>query len=406
MAHSTLALPAPDRGWILFSGGSEIGRSEELRELAGNRGDLLVGLPASCLSTFVVELPPVEENLHESMIRAQIDKRGLSGKGGGLIDYERVARDESGDIFAVRVVPEVPENCLVTTAAGYNTTAAIRSAGAPGANRASIWREHGRLVFAVKARGCDAHVQVLSGKPEIGAALGREVNLILLGLKGERFFEEAAPTELSLQLGEVDEIGLTEFRSVLSLPVRVEADRIPGKVEARERLLPGEILRHRRRRRALVRNLALIVVGLVVYTVAGVWVWKDAQTTKREIASLESQIAIIEPDVEHVRLAEQRWRALEPAFNKDLFPVVQLSRITSALPGSGVVIREFRTTGRNIRVRGQARDVQLANRLLEDLRGMEGFQRYEWAMPNPRMERNNTATFEIEGKPKNEGADS
>lgn len=94
---------------------------------------------------------------------------------------------------------------------------------------------------------------------------------------------------------------------------------------------------------------------------------------------------------------------MEPAFNKDLFPVVQLSRITSALPGSGVVIRQYRTTGRQIRLRGQARDVQLANRLLEDLQSLEGFQRYEWSMPNPKVERNNTATFEIEGKPKQEG---
>ena len=107
-----------------------------------------------------------------------------------------------------------------------------------------------------------------------------------------------------------------------------------------------------------------------------------------------------------VQLAEQRWRTLEPAFDKNLFPVVQLSRITAALPGSGVVIREYRTTDRNIRIRGQARDVQLANRLLEDLEGMEGFEPYQWSLPNPKVEKNNTATFEIEGKLKNEVADS
>jgi Tfp pilus assembly protein PilN len=140
--------------------------------------------------------------------------------------------------------------------------------------------------------------------------------------------------------------------------------------------------------------------------VIGVWVWKDAQSTKREIASLEHQISIIEPDVQRIQLAEQRWRVLEPAFEKNYFPVVQLSRITAALPGSGVVIREYRTSGRNVRVRGQARDVQLANRLLEDLQGIDGFEAYEWSMPNPKVEKNNTATFEIEGKLKNAGADS
>lgn len=120
---------------------------------------------------------------------------------------------------------------------------------------------------------------------------------------------------------------------------------------------------------------------------------------------LERSVALAEPDVERVRQAEQRWQALQPSFDKSLFPVVQLSRLTSALPGSGVVIREYRTSGRDIRVRGQARDVQLANQLVEDLRNMEAFRSYEWSMPNPRMEKNNTATFEIVGKLKHEGTE-
>ena len=49
---------------------------------------------------------------------------------------------------------------------------------------------------------------------------------------------------------------------------------------------------------------------------------------------------------------------------------------------------------------------QLANQLLEDLQGMEGFERYQWAMPNPKVEKNNTATFVISGEPKNAGTDS
>jgi len=110
--------------------------------------------------------------------------------------------------------------------------------------------------------------------------------------------------------------------------------------------------------------------------------------------------------VTRIQQISQRWIRLEPAFEKSWFPLVQLNSFTSALPGSGVVVREFRTTGRSLRIRGQARDVQLANRLLEDLKAMEAFSAYEWSMPNPKVEKNNTATFEIEGKPSNAGADS
>ena len=406
MSCNNLALPAPDRGWILFSGGTEIARDADLRVLAGKRSDLVVGLPASCVSAFVVELPPVEEGLIESMIRAQVDKRGLSGKGTALIDYERIGRGERGDSFAVRVASDLPADFIVPTAAGYNTAAALRLASASSSVKATIWREHGRLILAISSGGTVAHTQVLSGKPEIGTALAREVNLILLGMKGESIFESSPPSELVLAIDGVGEKELIECRAVLSIPVRVEPVRVPARGEVRDRLLPAEIIRHRRRRRNLARNLVLLAAGLVLYTVVGVWIWKDAQATEREIASLERRIGIIQPDVERVQLAGQRWTSLEPAFNKDLFPVLQLSRITSALPGSGVVVREYRTTERNIRVRGQARDVQLANRLLEDLQGMDGFESYEWSMPNPKVEKNNTATFEIEGKLKNEGADS
>lgn len=405
MSHSTLALPASDRGWILCTGGTEIARDADLRTLVGNRSNVLVAFPSASVSTFVAELPPVEEALHETMIRAQVDKRGLSGKGSALIDYERVDRSERGETFAVRVVADPPADSILPTAGGYQTSADLRGAASPGAG-ALIWREHGRLILGVYIGGIPAHVQILSGKPELGKTLASEVNLILLGLRGESVFENAAPRELLLALDSVSEKELIEFRSALSIPVRSEAIRFPAKAEARDRLLPPAIVDHRRRRRSVVRNLALLAAGLVLYTVVGVWVWKDAKVTEREIASLERRIAIIQPDVERVQLVEERWRSLEPAFEKDLFPIVQLSRITAALPGSGVVIREYRTTGRDIRVRGQARDVQLANRLLEDLQGMNGFELYEWSMPNPRVERNNTATFEIQGKLKHEGTDS
>lgn len=402
MSFSTLALPASDRGWFLCSGGKEVAHDLDLRELAGKRSDLLVAIPAANLSTFVVSLPRVEEALLGSMLNAQVDKRGLTGKTSTLIDYERLGSDAEGDTWAVRVVPDLPPDLVVPTAAGYTSSADLHS---PPTGTATVWREFGRLVLSIRINGVLAHVQMLSGKPEVGPELAREINLILLGLKGEKAFENAGPMELVLSLDGIGRGELEAFRSILSIPVREERPAHPVKGEDRQRLLPAEVTRRRQRRRAGIRNLAILAAGLVLYAVIGMWIWKRAQETKREIASLERRIAIIQPDVERVQLAGQRWQALEPAFEKDLFPIVQLSRITSALPGSGVVVREYRTTGRDIRVRGQARDVQLANRLLEDLKGMEEFVRYDWSMPNPKVERNNTATFEIQGKLKHEGVD-
>jgi Tfp pilus assembly protein PilN len=402
MSSSTLVLPAPDQGWVLYSAGSEIGRGEDLRALVGNRADVVIGLPASLVSTFVVDLPRVEDALHESMIFAQIEKRGLAGKGGFVFDYELIHPSDQGDTFAVQVIADLPAELIVPVASGYNTSASLLKTGP-----VTLLREQGRLVLAVVVGGVPAHFQVLNGKPDVGRATAQEINLLLLGLKGESFLGASPIRELVLAVPGVEEKELIEFRSALSLPVSVVSGApAAGSGEGRPRLTPSAVLLSRKKRRSAVRNIVLLAAGLILYAVIGVWVWKDAQSTKREIASLEHQISIIEPDVQRIQLAEQRWRVLEPAFEKNYFPVVQLSRITAALPGSGVVIREYRTSGRNVRVRGQARDVQLANRLLEDLQGIDGFEAYEWSMPNPKVEKNNTATFEIEGKLKNAGADS
>jgi hypothetical protein len=199
-----------------------------------------------------------------------------------------------------------------------------------------------------------------------------------------------------------------EFSEALDIPVtqRMNPNALSQRVEGRPRLLPHAVSDSRRKRKNGRRVFLGLAALLIAYVVAISWLWIDARNKSRKIESMERQLSIIEPDVERIQMVEQRWKALEPAFEKDLFPLVQLSRITSALPGSGVVIREFRTSERSSRIVGQARDVQLANQLLEDLQVMEGFERYQWSMPNPKVEKNNTATFVISGEPKNAGSDS
>ncbi|MCB1092854.1 MAG: PilN domain-containing protein, partial [Verrucomicrobiae bacterium] len=95
-----------------------------------------------------------------------------------------------------------------------------------------------------------------------------------------------------------------------------------------------------------------------------------------------------------------------PGFDLHYFPLVQLNEVTRVMPGSGVLVRQFETKGRNITIDGSARDVQMAFRLKEDLEKNPFFKAYSWNMPQPKVERNNMATFRIQGQPKHEGADN
>lgn len=405
MSSQTIALPAPDKGWVLYQGGNEISRSSDLRDLIGHRSDVVIGYPAEKVTTFPVLLPDTEESLHDSMIYSQLEKRGLlSGSEGELLyDYEIVDRGSEGNTFAVSVVSGVSNELVDPNAAGYAPAAALHSV--PG-NACLLWKEQGRLVLAIYKENEPVHLQVLSGGNRLGATIAGEINLILMGLRGDPCTENSMPEMLALKVDDSSAEERDSFEGALNLRVQVTSTSCVSTGRISDRLLPAAVTKARRKRKAKSRNSVIFAVLFIAYAVGLSVMIIKSRNTAAEISSLKRQIDIVEPDVARVQQVDQRWRNLEPAFEKSWFPVVQLSRITSALPGSGVVIREYRTSGRNIRLRGQARDVQLANRLLEDLQAMEEFKAYDWSMPNPKVERNNTATFEIEGKPKNAGADS
>ncbi|MDF1861686.1 MAG: hypothetical protein P1U87_15825 [Verrucomicrobiales bacterium] len=400
------AIPAPDSGWMLVSGDSEIARAETLSALIGRRPDVVIGLPSALVSTFAVALPPTDSSLHTNMIHAQVEKRGLAGTPGEtLIDYDLIGHDPEGDTFAVTVVPPLPEELIVTTAAGYSTAAALLPSPVDGCR---IWMEQGRNVFGIYHEGIPIHVQVLSGSTELDRSAAQEVSLTLMSLQGDPALSGHLPSGLEFCVPNLAPQSVQIFSEVLDIPV-TESHRpnaVVDRVEGRDKLLPPAVSRSRSSRKNGQRAVIIGTAVLIAYCVAAAWMWVSARNTANEIESMERQLSILEPDVERIQQVEQRWNVLEPAFEKTWFPVVQLSRLTSALPGSGVVIREFRTNSRNIRVIGQARDVQLANQLLEDLQGMKEFAAYDWSMPNPKVEKNNTATFVISGGPKNAEPDN
>lgn len=401
MAGKTTIAPGAESGWGLYADASERSRGDDPVLLAGRRSDVVMAYPVSSLSTFMVTLPAVENALVESMVFAQVEKRGLAGKLSGetLFDFEKIAHGDDGDLYLVTVVIEMPEGMALKSAVGFTSSAAVQ--GVNTRPTARIWKEWGRYVLAIFSEGRPVHSQVLSSKPELGNALAAEVNLSLMGLQGEAGLTNALPKSIEVALDESEGGDLSAFSEAANLPVERVAPSIREQVTSRSRLTPSSVIGARRKSRNTVKTLIGLAIGLMIYVVLGAWFWNKAKTTKAEVVSLERQVEILQPDIERIQLAEQRWQQLEPAFDKDFFPMIQLNRITSALPGSGVVVREFKTNGRSIRLRGQARDVQLANRLVEDLRSIDGFSSYEWSMPNPKVEKNNTATFEIEGKPKN-----
>ncbi|NNE92443.1 MAG: hypothetical protein HKN23_12410 [Verrucomicrobiales bacterium] len=406
MARYSYALPDPEKGWNLWQGKSVADHGREPAEIAGKRSDLIIGVPASMGTTFAIRVPTTDSELFEDMIMAQIDKRGLGGED-TIFDYEIVSQDGGQEtLLSVNVLShEFPENLCLENAAGYAPTARIREMPEDGL---VLWKEHRRLVLAARRDGCLAHVQALSSAPELGAAAAQEINLSVLSLLADRLIDENPTLTVAGNFGTDDR---QTFEAVVNVPVQFENELpIDRRFSPGTRYLPTNVTRARARRKAIRFWSFVSVVLLFLYTAAGIAIWKKSETTEAQVASLKKQISILEPDVEAIRASEARWSTLQPAFDLQFFPLVQLNEVTKVMPPSGVLVREFRTEGTNVRIRGYARDVQLAFNLQKDLEANPAFSAYDWEMPRPSVDRNNTATFDIRGTPKaknqNAGSDS
>ena len=397
MARYSFALPDPDKGWNLRQGKRISNHGAEPKEIAEKRTDVVVGVPASLGTTFAVRLPTIDSSLFDDMVVAQIEKRGLGHGEETVFDYEIVSQDSGHDtLLSVNVLSrELPDTMCLANAAGYAPSAAVWEMPRDGL---FLWKEHRRLVLAARSDGHLTHVQALSAAPKLSAAAAQEINLSSLSLLADGLIDDNSALTVA---GDFSGDEPEAFESTLKLPCRFEDEPVLAKrFSPGTRYLPQEVTHARARKKAFRLWSMIGLVTVVAYVVTGFFIWKKSESTRAEVASLEAQLKIVQPEVDQIRNSELRWETLQPAFDLHYFPVVQLNEVTKALPGSGVLIREFRTSGTTIRIQGMARDVQLAFNFENDLKANEAFANYEWNMPRPRVEQNNTANFEIEGKPK------
>ena len=402
MAKYLTAIPDSDSGWTLFSGRRTSRSGRDLHEAAGKKGNVLVGVPVAKAPTFSISVPTSDSNLLRSMAYAQIEKRGLAAgsQENTIFDFDVLEQESGQTRMAIHLLDTpLPDDYILPQAAGYAPSPLVRERIE---NGAVLWKENRQFAIAIFRGGRLVHSQVLSGAPVLSASTAQEINLLLLSLEGDPAFEDSIPEKLAVVLDEdeTDDSAAKEFVSAVRLDAAFATK--PGahrRARPRAKLTPRRVLDHRRRKKNFLLGSFAAVLLVFAYVAFGVWKWKSAELEKREIASLEARIEAVEPDVRRIQEIEARWSEMEPAFDLKWFPVVQLSRITEALPGSGVVIRKYQTRERSIYIEGQARDVQLAFRLEEDLSNLPGFGHYQWSMPKPNMNSDNTASFRIEGKP-------
>ncbi|OYW73987.1 MAG: hypothetical protein B7Z37_19485 [Verrucomicrobia bacterium 12-59-8] len=401
LAATTLLLPAPDASWRVWKPRATASTEtvENPAEAKHVSKPLLIGLPASACRTIGLILPQTDSELLEQIIATQLERRGFK------LEQDAVGRNyrwhllgQNGGlaIISVDILAEpFPAALAATHASDY--TAALRLAQLP-VGHIVIIEEQGDLVLAASHQGKLYHSHIFAKAPAAEEALTLEITLARLTLESELGADSIDGVAL---VGANFDRGLTtRLSSILDLPVRILADLPPnGALETRTwtKMLPSGVrtaIRTSTQRSKLIRAL---VLGGMLYASLAFLGFAYLHFQEQRAEKLAEEVDVTSEPAAAVRKANERWKVLAPAIEPQRYPLFLLGEINRIMPVSGIVIRKFEVKGKEIDIRGEARDAQLAFQFIEDFKKNRVLSRYEWTNPRPEV-KGTTASFRAQGK--------
>lgn len=401
LAATTLLLPTPDASWRVWkpratSSAETVESPAEARHVSK---PLLVGLPASACRTIGLILPQTDTELLEQIISTQLERRGFKLEQDAVgKNYRWHLLGQNGGLAIVSVdILAEPFPAALAASHASDYTAALRLAQLP-AGHIVIIEEQGDLVLAASHQGKLYHSHIFAKAPAAEETLTLEITLARLTLESE--LGPDTIDGVALVGANFDRSLTTRLSSILDLPVRVLADLPPnGALETRNwtKLLPSgvrESISASTQRSKLIRAL---VLGGMLYVSLAFLGFAYLHFQEKRAEKLAEEVEVTSEPAAAVRKANERWKVLAPAIEPQRYPLFLLGEINRIMPGSGIVIRKFEVKGKEIDIRGEARDAQLAFQFIEDFKKNRVLSRYEWTNPRPEV-KGTTASFRAQGK--------
>lgn len=358
---------------------------------------VVVGLPATACRTLGLILPTVETALLPPMVESQLERRGIHVEKSPTPNYAwHLLWQNQGQSFVSVDVLAHPFPADLNVPHAVNYTAALRLASLPPHNLCVV-EEQGLLVLAANFQGRLWHSHVLGYAELPPADLARELELARLSLESQEGFGAIRAVTLA---GEAPAGLAPALRKFTGIPLETSGSLASSRsldLKALPKLLPAAVFGAQSGRESRRRLASVVVLTTILYVVLFAFGWWYLQNLKEEAGELEARAELTREPAERVRAASDRWRALEPAVEKQRYPMMQLSHVTGIMPPSGIVIKRFSAKPAEIELRGDARDLQTAAQFLEDLKKHPKLNRFNWEMPTPDM-KNKIASFRITGK--------
>jgi Tfp pilus assembly protein PilN len=144
--------------------------------------------------------------------------------------------------------------------------------------------------------------------------------------------------------------------------------------------------------------LCLVATLAMAYIVVLHRMRSQVEALEAQIPDLEKQVEQTKGVAEKVKQIQARWNTLRPVLEPKRYPLVHLSHIARVMPGGGVRIVDFESKIKEVKINGIARDTAAAYEMLRLMMADAELKVYNWEMPQPSVQRDSRARFEIKGK--------
>ena len=271
-----------------------------------------------------------------------------------------------------------------------------------GGSSAVLRRELGRWVVDFYSGGKWLHSQPLLAR-ELQAGTATEIGALLAQLEAEGTLLNL--NMLALREEEDTGAGVQEFLSLLPCPARTEP-RVAPRLPAGPWDLQPPLLTERRlakaeqgkKRRSIDTALAaygvLLLAALLYFAVPLI-----------QLKKVEKELAGIAPEAEKIREASQSWQEAAALVNPKMNALELLWEVARPLiekdPGEidGVFLTTFDFNTKRLRLEGEGKDLEQAEKYFEWLKKEPMLSEYQWSLPQPKLLPNGNAQFQLEGIP-------
>jgi hypothetical protein len=387
--ENVLLVPG-ETGWEIWTGspGEEFtlhratatARAGELTDLPA--GDITLLFAVKSVTAVPMRVASDDDALFPDLAALHAERLGLrpDPMAGQLTDVFVVSREPENSALSF-VMLRAPEDGELPRRGPKGFDISPRAFPLAG-DALALWKEFDRWVFSLYHHGKLVYCQATSGtsvSPD--EALVREISIALIQLTMQGL--EIEPTRIELWTG-APGVSPAALNAAFNSPVEVRPRPAPILPDPLSKLLPADVRAARRdalRKRNITLGVAAVVLlylGIIGWFAYGLW--QDSSQTKALLAEAEQAAPEGAAYSQHIA----KWDELADAIEQDHFPVDILKRVAQCIPNnSGLRLRTADISATEIKLVGEAPQLQAVNSFSLSLGKSNDLTRFEWQTPEP-----------------------